>query len=88
MPQGRKTGALLLCSAMLLSGCAVPEPRLLVTRQMERPSLPPTLLICQDSPDPPDALMQREVADFILQLWEAGEDCRTKLAAVRGLLED
>lgn len=55
---------------------------------MERPRLPPTLLICQDSPDPPDALMQREVADFIVRLWEAGEDCRAKLAALRGLLDD
>ncbi len=88
MPQRPKTGALLLCSAMLLSGCAAPEPRLLVERRMERPRLPPTLLICQDSPDPPDALMQREVADFIVRLWEAGEDCRAKLAALRGLLDD
>jgi len=86
MPGLKKMVPSLLCSAMFLCGCAQ-EPRLLVESRLERATLPPSLLTCQDSPDPPQATTQRDVALFIIQLWEAGEDCRSKLAAVRAMVD-
>ena len=84
--------SLLLCWMGLLSGCASPEPAILIKTQIERLTPPAPLLTCQDSPDPPDSpdgapLAQSAVAEFILRLWEAGEDCRGKLAAIRALVD-
>ena len=36
-------------------------------------ALPPELLVCTDSPEPPHATMQSEVALFIVDLCEAGK---------------
>jgi hypothetical protein len=85
----RKTTALsLLCSATLLAGCADPEPRLIRESRLERLAPPPTLLACQESPEPPVIATQRDVAAFMVLLWEAGEDCRSKLAALRDYFSD
>jgi len=70
----------------LLSGCAG-QPRLLETERVVRLSPPPNLLTCPESPDPPIVASQRDVADFLVSLWEAGEDCRSKLAALRALFK-
>jgi hypothetical protein len=34
----------------------------------------------------PEALTEAAVADYLLALWAAGEDCRQKLGQVSGLL--
>lgn len=78
----------LLCSATLLIGCAEPAPRLMLESRLERVTPPPSLLTCQESPEPPIASSQRDVAEFVVLLWEAGEDCRGKLASLRGYFSD
>jgi hypothetical protein len=77
----------LLSCALLLMACAAPEPRLVVQSRVERLEIPPVLLTCLESPDPPAGDMQREVAEFMIRLWDAGEDCRAKLAAIERLVD-
>lgn len=55
---------------------------------MERLEIPPVLLDCLESPEPPAGDTQRDVAEFMIRLWDAGEDCRSKLAAVKALTEE
>jgi hypothetical protein len=56
----------------------------------ERVPIPATLLACQPSPEPPlltgGGGEQDTIALFVLQLWRAGEDCRTRLDAVRKIV--
>lgn len=88
MPLRKMTAPSLLCSTALLIGCAEPAPRLLVESRLERVTPPPSLLLCQESPEPPNAASQRDVAAFLVRLWEAGEDCRGKLTALRAFFSD
>lgn len=87
-----KTALSLLLSAALLTACAAPEPRLLVDQRVERLTAPPQLLTCLESPEPPidmpggPAITQADVADYLISLWDAGQDCRDKLSALRALL--
>ena len=62
-------------AAMALAGCAT-------TGQV-----PPSLLTCADQPVAPAAQVQRDVALYIVDVAEAGADCRSKLSAVRRILE-
>ncbi len=49
--------------------------------------VPDGLLVCQMQPDtPPDPVTDQELADWILTVADAGQDCRDKLAQVGGLL--
>ena len=68
----------LLCAAC--SPSPVPVPVRLV--------VPPQLLTCQPQPVPPNPLRDdADLAYFITDLAAAGDDCRAKLAGVRGLIE-
>ncbi|MGB8601286.1 MAG: hypothetical protein WCD42_03730 [Rhizomicrobium sp.] len=49
---------------------------------------PEPLLICTDAPAVPDATDQARVGEYITDLWAAGDDCRTKLKAVRQWVKD
>lgn len=55
--------------------------------QVERVKIPADLLDCQDAPEAPDASLQSQVASYLISLWDSGEDCRTKLQQVKGLVE-
>lgn len=44
--------------------------------------VPPSLATCAPQPEPPANADDTDVANFILDLAAAGEDCRAKLAAV------
>lgn len=72
---------LCFCAALLLpTGCARSVP----TIRLQRLEPPSGLLTCESQPGAPTGnFTQRTVADFILRLAAAGEDCREKLAAVR-----
>lgn len=70
--------------AMLLTGCA-DDPTEVV--RYVRPDVPESLLVCTPAPEVPgESATQRDVARFVVKLDDAGEDCRRKLGAVRGLV--
>lgn len=82
---------LLPACALLLTGCAATTPAPLTELRAERVPIPQSLLTCQAAPEPP-ALAgkpgeQDTVALYVVQLWRAGEDCRTRLDAVRRILQ-
>ena len=51
-------------------------------------TVPADLLACAGQPPAPMIETQRDAARFIVDLAEAGADCRSKLARVRLLVED
>lgn len=78
----RRLALLLLPWLLPLTACG-PGPALLV-----RQEVPPALLSCLEAP----ALPAAPVDDQMLALWivdlaAAGDDCRTRLAGVRKLLD-
>jgi hypothetical protein len=73
---------LLLCSA-----CASSAPPVITRLQLEKLPIPAALLECQPDPDIPERMGDRELADYVITLWQAGDDCRAKLATVRGLAQ-
>lgn len=79
-----------LAALVALAGCSwrTPEP-LIVERVVEVPlEVPASLLTCSPEPRLAQAVRtQRDVALFIERLAAAGADCRTRLAAVRRLVE-
>lgn len=66
-------------AVLALVGCARPPGHF----------VPPQLLHCTAQPKAPadDGITQRDVALWIVDVTEAGADCRTKLNSVRGLLD-
>jgi hypothetical protein len=64
--------------ALTLCGCAAPAPAPpeLTRIQLERVTLPPGLLTCMAEPPASDFTLQSQVADYLVQLQEAGADCR------------
>jgi len=52
-----------------------------------RQEIPAALLDCAAQPVPPTIRSQRDVALYLLDLAEAGEDCRGKLAAAKGIVD-
>lgn len=76
---------LLLC---VLPSCASPGPPVIV-----RDKPPAQLLTCAAEPDPPsDSVLDapgwdRALGLFIADLIAAGQDCRSKLGTLKGLLE-
>jgi hypothetical protein len=72
----------------LLGACAALEPVERVVRVPVPVSPPSALLRCIDAPAPPAGeYTQDDVSGFVLDLSEAGEDCREKLDAVRRHVE-
>lgn len=76
--------ALLLPLCGLLACCApAPEPTVV------RPTVPASLLTCAAAPAAPDLNVPRwdqVLADYLLDLSAAGDDCRAKLGAVGNLV--
>lgn len=63
-----------------LAGCTAPAPAPVTAW----PTVPSALLVCQPAPPvPTKASHQSDVAQYIVNLWGAGQDCRDKLRAVR-----
>ncbi len=53
---------------------------------IERIEIPAVLLTCAPTPaPPPKPRTQGDVARYIVDLWEAGEDCRARVEAIREL---
>lgn len=74
----------LLTPLLLLAACTAPRP---VTRIVTlTPAVPPAMLNCAPAPAIPQADRQSVVAGYIVMLWQAGQDCRAHLNAVRSAL--
>jgi hypothetical protein len=70
--------ALLLLLALI--GCAPPRPA-------PGLALAPSLLNCRDEPPVPAMTSDADLMGFLLDVIEAGDDCRTRLARVREIFE-
>ena len=85
MPPRRLPRALLLLPLCApLACCSLPPEPVVV-----RPPVPASLLTCAPAPTPPDLNVPRwdeVLANYLLDLGAAGEDCRAKLGTVRGLV--
>jgi len=70
---------------LLLAGCAAPQP---VTRIVTlSPQVSPELLTCAADPAVPEAGSQAVVARYIVSLWQAGQDCRAHVAAIKAAVK-
>ncbi|MFP5250229.1 MAG: hypothetical protein ACLGP3_10430 [Acidobacteriota bacterium] len=78
------TPALLLVLVLMLGGCAAPAaaPEVLTRVQVQRVTLPAGLLHCEDEPRVTGYALQSQVADYIVRLHEAYEDCHDDVAAI------
>ncbi len=66
---------------LLLGACAAPAP---ITRIVTlTPQIPAALLNCAPAPDVPETTKQSVVAQYIVDLWQAGQDCRDHLYSVK-----
>jgi hypothetical protein len=75
-----------LLLVLALAGCA--EPASPVTRIVTvTPQLPSSLLSCAAAPDVPEASSQAVVAEYIVALWQAGQDCRAHVSAIKAALK-
>lgn len=78
-----KMGLLLLFSAILLSSCGT------VKTIFTRPSIPEYLRTCAEEPNPPaNVTTQSQVSVYILDLANAGADCRSKLESINRLFPE
>lgn len=68
-----------------LTACSADRLPLTEVR-IERIEIPAVLLNCAPAPTvPPKPRTQGDVARYLVELWEAGEDCRARLEAIREL---
>ena len=68
--------------AVGLMGCAAPAPIVQTRIQVERVTVPASLLSCTPEPAIDNITLQSQVADYIVRLQEAGADCRATVAAI------
>jgi type IV pilus biogenesis protein CpaD/CtpE len=82
-----KTALLLIFCGGLLTACAQePEVRVVTKVEVIRPQIPPSLTDCRAAPPVPVAETQADVAEYILDLYDAHGDCRDKLRALVGVV--
>ena len=77
-----------ILAVLMLASCATTEPRI-VTKVVERRiEIPPQLLKCLPEPGAKEAWkLSSDAALFMNRLADAGQDCRSKLAPVKRLIE-
>lgn len=80
---------LVLITAGFLGGCQTTQTVYVDRVEVVRPAVAPSLLRCRPEPEPlaPGA-RQRDVAPYVLDLVEAGADCRRKLGTVATRLKE
>jgi hypothetical protein len=79
--------AIVIIIAGLLAGCAASRPEPVVEIVERKVEVPDSLLTCMAEPKAREVWRtQRDVALYLVRLAEAGEDCRAKLGAVKGLV--
>jgi len=70
----------------LLAACASPvlPPQVVIQTKLIAPSIAPDLFECGNAPRAPgQAIMQSEVARYIVVLWAWGSECQSHLLAVQ-----
>lgn len=76
--------AAIVVAVLALAGCGgAPPPTRIVT---VTPDVPVSLLDCAAAPEVPETSSQAVVAEYIVSLWEAGQDCRAHVGAIRAAL--
>lgn len=82
MPRRRRSPWLyvLLLPIVFLAGCG--SERVVAKPDLIRLSPPPALLQCLPAPDPAGVIDDKTLAGYILDLAEAGADCRDKVRAI------
>lgn len=73
MPPRRPLAWIPLLCALSLAACATPAPVLV------RLAMPPALRSCREAPTPPELTGDADLAYWILDLADAGQDCRDTL---------
>lgn len=78
----------LLLAVIAMSGCQSTPKEIVVEKVVERKvEVPNSLLTCSAEPETGSTwVSQRDVAQYLIKLAAAGQDCRAKLAAVRRLV--
>ncbi len=77
---------LLLCCGMLLTGCQTIDR---MTTEYVAPKIDQRSLTCEAAPKwDPKNKTQADVAQYILELYQAWESCHGNLAAVKKSLEE
>jgi hypothetical protein len=70
--------------SVAMAGCQTTTPQTAPQIQVVRTTVPPALLQCRDEPAPPKRPATKgQAARYVLDLADAGRDCRSKLGAVR-----
>jgi hypothetical protein len=84
-----RTWILLTC-VCAMTGCQSAPKEIVVEKIVERKfEIPNSLLTCSAEPVAGSTwIRERDVAQYLVKLAAAGEDCRTKLSAVRRLVKN
>lgn len=86
--------ALVLLLPLVLASCAGDEapipmaPPNVQKAPALKDTIPKTMLTCATEPDGSSVNSNAEASEYIVDLRSAGRDCRRKLKAVRGLIEN
>ena len=69
-----------LLFALCLTGCGPVSTQTVLAPRLE---VPDALLVCRDRPEPPATIStDTDLTDWLLDVVDAGEDCRTNLRHV------
>lgn len=79
MRHAMKAGAVLLLLP-LLTGCATEPPIIQVQTVLLAP--PPEMMMCRDEPPVPGDVTSVEIAEYVLDLVDAGQNCRDAIASI------
>ena len=75
-----------LISLLSLAACAdAPRPQLITQLQLERVTVPATLLSIPDEPAVPESRMQSAAADYIVDLKINDDECHLDVGAIAAL---
>lgn len=78
-----------MLAAFMLTGCQSTPKEIVVEKIVERKiEIPNSLLTCSAEPVAGSTwIRERDVAQYLVKLAAAGDDCRTKLAAVKRIIQ-
>lgn len=82
------TAAAFIMIVAILAGCQHQEPRIITQVQLQKIEVPRSLLTCSTEPVYGSVTVSvKDLMKFADQLAKAGDDCRSKLDAVKRIVE-